>query len=76
MFSPNAGVAEDQVCGTANALAMPYWIVARNISESDAVLARQVSSRGGDLRILLDAGERKIKLVGQVRSVCRGELYI
>jgi hypothetical protein len=51
-------------------------MVANNISESNVILAKQVSPRGGDLRILLDAGERKIRLAGQVRSVCRGELYI
>jgi predicted PhzF superfamily epimerase YddE/YHI9 len=76
MFAPSAGVAEDPVCGTAHALATPYWMIAKNISESDAVLARQVSARGGELRILSDVGERKIKLVGQVRNVCKGELYI
>jgi predicted PhzF superfamily epimerase YddE/YHI9 len=76
MFAPSAGVAEDPVCGTANALAMPYWIVAKNISESDVVLAKQVSARGGEIRILLNAEKRRMKLVGQVRSVCRGELYV
>jgi predicted PhzF superfamily epimerase YddE/YHI9 len=76
MFAPIAGVAEDPVCGTAHTLSTPYWMVANNISESDAILAKQVSTRGGDLRIVWDAGERKIKLAGQVRSVCQGELYI
>lgn len=76
MFAPSAGVAEDPVCGTANALATPYWMVAKNISESDAILAKQVSARGGELRIVLNAEEQKIKLAGQVRNVCRGELYI
>jgi predicted PhzF superfamily epimerase YddE/YHI9 len=76
MFAPRAGVAEDPVCGTAHALSTPYWMVANNISESDVVIAKQVSARGGDLRILWDAGERKIKLAGQVRSVCRGELCV
>jgi hypothetical protein len=48
-------------------------MVANNISESNA---KQVSARGGDLRILLDGAELKIKLAGHVRSVCRGELKV
>jgi predicted PhzF superfamily epimerase YddE/YHI9 len=69
MFAPRAGVAEDPVCGSANALATPYWMAANNISESDVVHAKQVSARGGDLRIVWDAGEGKIKLAGQTRTV-------
>ena len=76
MFAPRAGLAEDPVCGSAHTLSMPYWMVANNIPESEAILAKQVSARGGDLRILLDAGGRRIKLAGRVRMVCRGELYI
>jgi predicted PhzF superfamily epimerase YddE/YHI9 len=76
MFAPQAGVAEDPVCGTANALAAPYWMVAKNISKSEVILVKQVSARGGDLRIEWDAGEGKIKLAGQARGVCSGEVYI
>jgi len=74
MFAPRAGVAEDPVCGTAHALATPYWMAANNIS--GIVHARQVSARGGDLQILLESCESRIKLAGQVRTVSRGELYI
>ncbi|KAH9975218.1 Diaminopimelate epimerase-like protein [Russula compacta] len=74
MFAARAGIPEDPVCGTAHALATPYWMAAKNLS--GVVFAKQVSFRGGDLRILFDAGERRIKLAGQVRGVSRGELYI
>jgi hypothetical protein len=50
-------------------------MVANNIPESEAILAKQVSSRGGDLRILLDGREGRIKLAGRVRMFSRGELY-
>jgi predicted PhzF superfamily epimerase YddE/YHI9 len=76
MFAPRAGVAEDPVCGSAHTLSTPYWVIANKIPESEVILAKQVSARGGDLRILLDVGERRIKLAGRVRMVSRGELYI
>ena len=42
---------------------------------SGVVNARQVSSRGGDLRIQFDAGEQRIKLAGKVRTVSEGVLF-
>ncbi|KAH9986106.1 hypothetical protein BJV74DRAFT_979496 [Russula compacta] len=74
MFAPRDGIPEDPVCVTAHALATPYWMAAKNIS--GVVFAKQVSLRGGDLRILYDAGERRVKFIGQVRGVSKGELYI
>jgi predicted PhzF superfamily epimerase YddE/YHI9 len=76
MFAPRAGVAEDPVCGSAHTLSTPYWMAANNIPESKVICAKQVSARGGDLRILLDGKEGRIKLAGRVRTVSRGELYI
>ncbi|KAN0113814.1 hypothetical protein V8E52_007286 [Russula decolorans] len=76
MFAPRAGVAEDPVCGSAHTLSTPYWMVANNIPESEVIVAKQVSGRGGDLRIVVDGREGRIKLAGRVRTVCRGELYI
>jgi len=76
MFAPQAGVAEDPVCGSAHILSTPYWMVANNIPESEVIVAKQVSARGGDLRIVLDGREGRIKLAGRVRAVSRGELYI
>ena len=75
MFAPSAGIAEDPVCGTAHTLSTPYWMVTNNIPESEVVLARQVSARGGDIRIALDGREGRIKLAGRVRMVSRGEVY-
>jgi diaminopimelate epimerase len=51
-------------------------MAANNIPESKVICAKQVSARGGDLRILLDGKEGRIKLAGRVRTVSRGELYI
>ena len=65
---------EDPVCGTAHALSTPYWMAANDIS--GVVFAKQVSAREGDLKIDFDAGERRIKLTGRVRTVSKGEVYI
>jgi len=51
-------------------------MVAKNIPESEVILANQVSARGGDVRIVLDGREGRIKLAGRVKTVCRGEVYI
>ncbi|KAI0259365.1 hypothetical protein BC834DRAFT_906539 [Gloeopeniophorella convolvens] len=73
MFAPSAGLPEDPVCGTAHTLSTPYWMDANSLS--GAVFAKQVSERGGDLRVLLDSTEGRIKLAGEVRTVSKGELY-
>ncbi|KAH8997883.1 Diaminopimelate epimerase-like protein [Lactarius hatsudake] len=74
MFAPRAGIPEDPVCGTAHALSTPYWMATKELS--GVINARQVSTRGGDLRIELDVGEQRIKLAGQVKTVSRGELFV
>jgi len=74
MFAPGAGLVEDPVCGTAHTLSTPYWMAAKDIS--GVIFAKQVSAREGDLRILFDTSERRIKLAGRVRTVSKGELYI
>lgn len=74
MFAPRIGTREDPVCGTAHALSTPYWMAANNLT--GVVHAKQVSARGGDLRIVLDNLESRVKLAGQVRTVSRGELYV
>jgi predicted PhzF superfamily epimerase YddE/YHI9 len=69
MFAPRAGVPEDPVSGSAHSLSTPYWMVTNNIPESEVILAEQVSARGGDLRIVLDGREGRIKLAGAERRV-------
>jgi predicted PhzF superfamily epimerase YddE/YHI9 len=43
---------------------------------SGVVFAKQVSGREGDLRIVFEAGKRRVSLGGRVRIVSRGELYV
>ena len=49
MFAPRADVPEDPVCGTEHTLSTPYWMATTGLS--GVVNAKQVSSRGGDLKI-------------------------
>jgi len=74
MFAPRAGIPEDPVCGTAHTLSTPYWMATKGLS--GVVNARQVSSRGGDIRIEFDVTEQRIKLAGKVRTVSQGELFV
>lgn len=74
MFAPQAGVHEDPVCGTAHTLAAPYWMATRELS--GVVNAKSVSSRGGNLRIQFDETGQRIKLMGKVKTVSRGELFV
>ena len=68
-FAPGSGVDEDPVTGSAHCCLTPFW--SRRLGRTEFV-ARQVSARGGTLRVKLD-GDR-VKLRGQAVTVMRGEL--
>jgi PhzF family phenazine biosynthesis protein len=68
-FAPRAGVNEDPVTGSAHCCLGPFW--QRRLGK-DELLARQVSARGGDVRVRL-RGDR-VLLGGKAVTVLRGEL--
>lgn len=68
-FAPAAGVDEDPVTGSAHCCLTPFW--SRRLQKKEMV-ARQLSARGGTLRVRLD-GDR-VRLGGQAVTVLRGEL--
>jgi PhzF family phenazine biosynthesis protein len=68
-FGPWVGVNEDPVTGMAHTMLGPYW--ARERGEQ-ALVARQVSARGGLLRIRI-VGNR-VHISGQAVTVVRGGL--
>ena len=68
-FAPAVGVDEDPVCGSAHCCLTPYW--AERLGKT-ALMAHQVSARGGVLRLKLK-GDRVV-LGGQAVTVWRGEL--
>ncbi len=70
-FAPAAGINEDPVTGSAHCTLIPYW--ARRLGKP-ALLARQVSARGGEL-ICRDAGDR-VFIGGRATIYLRGEIQI
>ena len=71
MFAPLAGVDEDQVCGSANCMMGPYWSARKGITE---LRVRQVSERGGKLRVGMDGDS--VKLRGQAKVTSAGQLFL
>jgi PhzF family phenazine biosynthesis protein len=68
-FAPGSGIDEDPVTGSAHCCLTPYW--SQKLGRTSFV-ARQVSPRGGTLRLTLD-GDR-VRMRGQAVTVLRGEL--
>jgi PhzF family phenazine biosynthesis protein len=68
-FATGAGIDEDPVTGSAHCALAPFW--SRRLGKTEFV-ARQVSARGGVLRVRLD-GDR-VRIAGQAVTVLRGEL--
>jgi PhzF family phenazine biosynthesis protein len=68
-FAPGSGIDEDPVTGSAHCCLAPFWAERLGTTR---FRARQVSARGGVLRVTL-AGDR-VLLAGQAVTVLRGEL--
>ena len=68
-FAPWIGIDEDPVTGSAHCYLAPFW--SKQLGKNEFT-ARQVSARGGVLRVRLE-GER-VHLGGQAVTVLRGEL--
>ncbi len=68
-FASPAGIDEDPVCGSAHCALAPIW--AERLGKAEFI-ARQVSERGGLLRVKLE-GDR-VKIAGQAVTVVRGEV--
>jgi PhzF family phenazine biosynthesis protein len=70
-FTPQHGIDEDPVTGSAHCTLGPYW--ARRLRRT-TLQARQVSRRGGELEVEV-AGDR-VYLTGNAVLVARGELLL
>jgi predicted PhzF superfamily epimerase YddE/YHI9 len=68
-FAPAFGIDEDPVTGSTHCCLAPFW--SRRLNKT-SFLARQVSARGGELKVDLD-GDR-VRLGGQAVTVLRAEL--
>ena len=75
MFSPLSLVpGEDHVCGSAHSLLVPYWFEKKGIS--GLTVARQVSARGGELKVeVIDDGQI-VSLLGQTNVFSEGQLLL
>jgi PhzF family phenazine biosynthesis protein len=69
-FAPAVGIDEDPVTGSAHASLGPYWQAKLGKS---AMLAQQVSLRGGVLKVCCTEANR-VRISGQAVTVLRGEL--
>ena len=65
---------EDPVCGSAHALLAPYW-TAKLGTHGQTMRSHQVSARGGDLWVTLDAEEKLVRLAGHVLKVVEGAIF-
>jgi len=70
-FGPWVGVPEDPVTGMAHTLLTPYWA---GVTGGTSLRARQVSRRGGELKVRM-VGDR-VKIFGQAVPVVRGTLAL
>ena len=68
-FAPAFGIDEDPVTGSTHCCLGPFW--SRRLKKSSFV-ARQVSARGGEMRVTLDRD--RVNSAGQAVTVLRGEL--
>jgi PhzF family phenazine biosynthesis protein len=68
-FVPAVGVDEDPATGSSHCTLTPFW--SRRLGK-DSLLARQVSARGGILKVRLE-GDR-VRLAGQAVTVLRADL--
>ncbi|KAK7685533.1 hypothetical protein QCA50_011400 [Cerrena zonata] len=79
MFAPVHGIPEDHVCGSAHCSLTTYW-AEKTGKGGDQMLAKQVSRRGGDLKVqwLREEGEGagRVALQGEVLVTMKGELYL
>ena len=69
-FAPAVGVDEDPVTGSAHCVLGPFWAAALGRTE---LRARQISARGGELRIRVGPDGR-VGIAGQAVTVVRGRL--
>lgn len=70
-FTPQHGIDEDPVTGSAHCTLTPYWAARL---ERSALRAQQLSKRGGELAVEL-AGDR-VRMTGASVLVARGELLL
>jgi predicted PhzF superfamily epimerase YddE/YHI9 len=70
-FAPGAGIDEDPVTGSAHCTLTPFW--SERLGK-DPLLARQVSSRGGELHCRLV--DDRVLITGEAVLYLEGQIYV
>jgi hypothetical protein len=55
---------------------VPYWYKKQGIPGGQETRAKQVSSRGGDLKVVWEAENNIVRLMGVLAVLGKGELYL
>lgn len=69
-FAPRVGIDEDPVTGSAHCTLIPYW---SHVLKKDRMIARQISSRGGEI-LCENKGER-VKITGEAFVYLKGHIF-
>lgn len=72
-FAPKVGIPEDPVCGSAHCRLTPLW--AERCCK-DVLWARQISARGGILRVTYDKSRGRVTLTAQAKTILKGTLTL
>lgn len=72
-FAPKVGIPEDPVCGSAHCRLTPFW--AGRLGKPHLV-ARQLSARGGVLRLTYNAEHSCVTIAGHARTVFSGNILV
>ena len=70
-FAPQIGIDEDPVTGAAHCMLTPIW--ANKLDKTD-FLARQISPRGGDLKLSLQ--NERLEITGNAALYLKGTIYV
>ncbi|KAG8952937.1 hypothetical protein FRC04_003388 [Tulasnella sp. 424] len=76
VFGPRSGIAEDPVTGAAHCVLAPYWSQVLDIPSGAVIEARQASKRGGDLDLIWEKENGRVRIQGNAVVTMRGELYL
>lgn len=70
-FAPRSGILEDPVTGSAHTELTPFWA---NRLNKTALIAKQVSERGGILHLRL--ADDRVKMAGEAQLYLKGKIFI
>jgi len=72
-FAPHHGIPEDPVTGSAHCSLIPYW--AERLGKA-ALMARQISPRGGDLKCTYLPQEGRVHIAGHAVTYLKGQIFV